>query len=155
MIERPRKDGGLHLGALLEELLGMLQLELEVMLVGIWAEPYLLKNHLGGIRLHLFCLLPLLVKELLVVEYLAHRRISLVADKHQVEFHLIRHGQGLGNWVNTLLGDILSDKAHLRSGDLLVYRGLVLVAFRLEMLIGLASLLETRWFRSVRSWHLG
>ena len=52
---------GLDLGPLLKELLRVLELELEIVLVSVRAEPDFLYDHLGRVRLHLLGLLLLLV----------------------------------------------------------------------------------------------
>ena len=98
----------------------MLQFELEVMLVGVRPEADLLDDHLGSVLFHLLGLLPLLVQILLVIEYLAHRRICLGADLHQVKFHFIGHLESLGYRIDAWLGDIVADKTNLRSDDLFV-----------------------------------
>ena len=115
------EDGCLHLGALLEELAGMLQFELEVMLISVGTEADLLDCDLGSILLHLLGLLPLLVEVLLVVEDLADRRISLGADLNQVKLHLVGHLQGLGDRIDARLGNVVTDKTDLRSKYLLIY----------------------------------
>ena len=138
------EDGGLHLhlGALLEELLSVLQFELEVMLVGVGAESYLLHDHFRGIRFHLLGLLALLIEIFLVVQNLAHRRVGLIADEDQIELQLVCYRKGFCKGIYSLLGNVLSNKAHLRGGYLLVDRRLVLIPLLCEMLVGLASFFE-------------
>ena len=105
----------------------MLQLELEVMLVCVRAEPYLLDDNLCRIGLHLLGFLLLLIEIFLIVQNFAHRRISLCAYLHQIKTKFIGKCQCLGNRIYTLLGDILSDKTYLKSVDLLIDVQLVLV----------------------------
>ena len=64
----------------------MLELELEVVLVGVRPEADLLDDNLGGVLLHLLGLLPLLVEVFLVVKDLADRRICLRAYLYKIEF---------------------------------------------------------------------
>ena len=132
----------LDLRTLLEELLSVLQLELEVVFVGVGAETDLLHDDLGGVGFHLLGLLLLLIQILLVVEYLAHRRIGLVADQNQIELKLIREGQSLGKGIYPLLGDVISHQANLGCGYLLVDKCLILIALLLESRVGLASFVE-------------
>lgn len=75
----------LHLVALLQETDGMLQLEVEIMLVGLRTEADLLDHHLRRIGTTLFLLLLLLIEVLLVLDDLAHRRIGVGRNHHQVE----------------------------------------------------------------------
>ena len=136
------EDGGLHLGTLLQELLRMLELELEVVLVGIGAETDFLENDLCGIALHLLGLLLLLVQIFLVIEYLAYGRIGLVGNEYQVEFQRICKRKSLGKGIYPLLGNVFTHETHLRGSNLLVNRHLVLVALLGEARVGLAGLLE-------------
>ena len=122
-----KEDRGLDLRAFLQELLGVLELELEVVLIGIGAEAYLLDDYLGRIDLHFLGLLLLLIDELLVVQNLAYRGIRLGTDLDKVEFQAVGKLESLRNGIYTLLGNIVSDKAYLRSCNLLIYPQFVLV----------------------------
>ena len=121
------EDRRLYLGAFLEELLGMLELELEVMLIGVGPEADLLDDHLGGVGFHLLGLLLLLIGEFLVIEDLANGGIRLGADLHQIQLQLIRHLESPGDRVYTRFRDILPYQANLLSSDLLIYVEFVLV----------------------------
>ena len=114
------EDRSLDFGPFLEEFLGMLELELEVMLIGVGTEPDLLDDDLRLVGLHLLGLLLLLIQVLLVVQYLADGRIGLRTYLHQIQFKFIRHFQCGGERVNTRLGDVVTDKTDLRSGDLVI-----------------------------------
>ena len=105
--------GCLDFRAFLQELLRMLELELEVVLVGVRPEADLLDDNLGGVLLHLLGLLPLLVEVFLVVKDLADRRICLRAYLYKIEFKLVRHLQGLGDRVDTRLRDVVTDQTNL------------------------------------------
>ena len=117
----------LDLGTLPEELLGVLELELEVMLIGVRTEADFLYHNLGGILLHLLGLLLLLVEILLVIKYLAHRRVSLGCNFHQVKFHLICHLHGYGDRINARLRNVVTDETHLWCPDLFIDVQLILV----------------------------
>ena len=58
------EDVGANLVAVLEKLLRVLELELVVVLVGLWSEPYFLHFHLHLLGLHLLGAFFLLVEEL-------------------------------------------------------------------------------------------
>lgn len=90
------KDRSLHFGSLLEEFLGMLEFELEVMLICVGAESYLLYDYLGSILLHLFGALTLLIEIFLIVKYFTNRRISLRTYLNKIQFLLLRHCEGFG-----------------------------------------------------------
>ncbi len=85
---------GLDLGAFLKKFARVLELELEIMLVGVWPETDFLDDYLGGVGLHFLCLLLLLVEELLIVDDLAYRRISLSTDLNQIQTEFISHLHG-------------------------------------------------------------
>ena len=112
------KDRGFPLGALLKEPLRVLELELEVMLVGIGTEPDLLDDNLRRVGLHLLRFLLLLIEILLIVQDLAYGRIGFGTDFDQVEFELLSQGTSLGNGIDALFRDVLPDKTYLRSGNL-------------------------------------
>jgi len=85
------------LRAFRKELFRMLQLELEVMFVGVRTETYLLYNYLGGVLLHLLGFLPLLIEILLVIQNLTYRRISLVAYLNKIQFKFVSQLYGIGD----------------------------------------------------------
>ena len=109
----------------------MLELELEVMLIGVGTKTDFLYDNLGRIRLDLLGLLALLVEILLVVEYLAHRGISLGAYLNEIKFQLVSQLKSLQDGINTRFRDIVADQTHLGSGDLAIDVELVLVFFLL------------------------
>ena len=117
----------LDLGTLPEELLGVLELELEVMLIGVRTEADFLYHNLGGILLHLLGLLLLLVKILLVIKYLAHRRVCLGSNLDQVEFHLVSHLHSCGNRIDARLRNVVTYETHLGCPDLLIDVQFILV----------------------------
>ena len=147
----PEEDGRLYLGAFLEEFLGVLELELEIVLIGVRAEAYFLYNHLGGVGFHLLRLLLALIEELLVVEYLTNWRIGLGTYLYQVELELICQFQCLCYRIYARLRDILPYQADLLGSDLLVYVQLVLIALlRLTRVRSATGRLEARRLRFVR-----
>ena len=117
----------------------MLEFELEIMFVGIWTEANLLDYNLAGIGLHFLGLLFLLVEILLVIKYLAYRRIGLCTDFHEVKFQLVSHLHGLGNRINSRFSDVVAYETNLRSGYLLVDVELIFILLRLEMRIRFAA----------------
>ena len=123
----PEEDGSLHLGTLGKELLGMLELELEIMVVGIGSEPYFLDDDLAAVLLHLLGFLFLLVDVLLIVKDLANRRIGLSADFNEVKVELIGHLHGLCDRIDAGIGDVVANETYLRSGNLLVDVQVILV----------------------------
>lgn len=126
----------------------MLEFELEVMLIGIGAETNLLDDNLGGIGLHLLGLFALLIEIFLIVQYLAHGRICLGTDFHQIKTESIRQSESLGDWIHPCFRDILSYETYLRSGNTLIYIKLIPVIL---LLTGIRSAtLGARRFRSVR-----
>lgn len=116
------EDGSLHLGPFLQEFLGMFELELEIMLVRVGAETDFLDDDFRSVGLHFLRLLPLLVQVLLVIQNLADWRISLGADLHKVQFHLLGKGERFGKGIDALFGDVVPYEAHLGSRNLTVGR---------------------------------
>ena len=123
----PEEDRSLDLGTLPEELLGVLELELEVVLIRIRAEADFLYHNLGGILLHLLGLLLLLVEILLVIKYLANRRVCLGSNLDQVKFHLVSHLHGSGNRIDARLRNVVTDETYSWSLDLVIDVQLILV----------------------------
>src|SRR5690606_42056005 len=68
-----------------QELLGMLQLELEVMVTGVRTESDFFYNRLLGIGLNFLLLLFLLVDELAVVDNPTDRRVSIRRNLNQIQ----------------------------------------------------------------------
>ena len=123
----PEEYRCLHLGTLSEELLGMLELELKVVLVSVRAEADLLDDYLGGILLHLLGLLLLLVEILLIVKYLAHRRVCLGGNLDQVKLHLVSHLHCCRNGIDARFRNVVTDETHLRCPDLVIDVQFILV----------------------------
>ncbi len=92
----------------------MVQLELKIVFISLRPETDFLYGNLAGIRLHLLGFLLLLVEILLAVDNLAHGRIRLVRNQHQVEFHFLSHLQCLRSGINTLFRDIVTDQTYAR-----------------------------------------
>ena len=123
----PEENRSLDLGTLTKELLGMLELELEVVLISVRTEADFLYHNLGGILLHLLGLLLLLVKILLVIKYLAHRRVCLGSNLDQVEFHLVSHLHSCGNRIDARLRNVVTYETHLWCPYLLIDVQFILV----------------------------
>ena len=114
------EDIGLDLRALLEEVHGVLELEVVVVVVGLGTETDLLDGHLRLVGLQLFGLLLLLVEELLVVGNAADGRIRLGRDLDEVQFHLVRKAQSVADRHDLRLFHVVSDDAYFGSRDLFV-----------------------------------
>lgn len=149
----PEEDCSLNLGTLLEELLGVLELELKVVLVGIGPEADFLDDHLGGVGLHLLGPLLLLVAVLLVIQNLADWGIGLGAYLHQIKLHFVRHCESLRDRIDARFGDVVSYETHLYGMNLIVDRKFVLVFLLVQTGVLLASARFVGGLRSVRSWH--
>lgn len=106
------EDIRLHFVAVFEELDGMFELEVVVMVIRLGSETNLLDFLLLLVRLHLFLLFLLRVEELLVVDNSADRRVSGRCYLDEIEILLIRNAHSLLKRVDTLLY-IVADKAHL------------------------------------------
>ena len=107
------EDIGFDFVAVLEELDGMLEFEIVVMVVGLRSETDFLDFHFLGIGLSLFLLFLLGVEEFLVVDDPADRRSGGRCDLDEVEVLVIRHAHGLFEIVDTGLY-VVADKAYLQ-----------------------------------------
>jgi hypothetical protein len=105
----------------LQELDGMVLLEIEVMIIGMRTEPDLLNNNLCSLLLKLFLLFFLLVKELLIVDDPAYRRIGRWSDLYEVELHVAGHLQRFVDRINSWL-DAFANHAHCLCPDLFIDR---------------------------------
>ena len=105
----------------------MLELELEIVFVGVGSEADFLDHNLRSVGFHLLGALALLIEILLVIQNLADGRIRLGADLNKVEFEFVGQGLGLGDRVNPLLRDVLSYETYLLGSDLSVDTELVLI----------------------------
>ena len=145
------EDISLDFGSFLQETLGVVELELEIMFVGLGTEANLLDDHLRSVRLLFLRLLFLLIDEFLVVDDLAYGRIGVRSDLHKIQFPFFSHLQRLCKRIDTLLGHIVSHHADTRGGDGIVDSEsfvLVLPVLR-EPLIRFARGLRSRFRGSV------
>ena len=110
----------LNLCALLQEVLGMLELEVIVVVVGLWTETNLLDYNLNLLCLDLLSLLLLLIEELLVVGNTAYWRICLGRDLDEVELHLISQLDSLLDGEHEVGLYVLTYDAHGWCCDLVV-----------------------------------
>ena len=120
------ENGGLHFRSLLQEFLRVLELELEVVLVGVGTETYLLDDYLRRIGLHFLGLFLLLIEIFLVIKDLAYRRIGLIADHDQVELHFACLPEGGVCLVDTGIVDVIADETDLCGRYLLIDIKLIL-----------------------------
>ena len=107
------EDVGFDFIAFFEELDGMLELEVIVMIVGLGTETDLFDLLLFLIRLCLFLFFLLCVEEFLVIYDAAYRRISRCSDLDEVEVLIIGNFHCLLEGVDTLLY-VVANKANLR-----------------------------------------
>ena len=89
------EDIDLHLIAFFKETLGVVELELKVVVVGLRAETDFFDDHFGGVGFALFVFLLLLVEILLVLYDSAHRRIGIGGNHHQVKTFVVCSDQRL------------------------------------------------------------
>ena len=97
----------------------MVQLELEVVVVGLGAEADFLDDDLGGFGLLVFQSLLLVEDELLVVHCLADWRVGIGLDFDQVDTQLLNDSQSLAQGIDISF-DTLAHQAHHRGFHLLV-----------------------------------
>ena len=113
------EDIGFDLVALLEELDGMFELEVVIMVIRLRTETDFLDLLLLLVSLRLFLFLLLRVEELLVINNTADRRIRCSRNLDEVEVLLISHLHSLLKRVDALLY-IVAYKAHLLNPTYLV-----------------------------------
>ena len=128
---------GLNLSTLLEEVLGVLELEVVVVVVGLWAKAYLLDYHLYLLSLNLLSLAFLLVEELLVVGNTTYRRIGLRRDLDKVKLHLVGQLQCLSDRQYKVRLNVLAYNTHCCCCNLVVDTIRVLLLWAATTLITL------------------
>ncbi len=106
--------------AFLEELDGVLELEVVVVVIGLRAESDLLDLLLFLVSLGFFLLFLLVVEELLVVDDAAHGWCGSRRDLDEIQILLIGHSQGLLEGVDTLLYVVANQANLLDSADFIV-----------------------------------
>ncbi len=97
----------------------MFELEVVVVVVGLRSETDFFHNYLGRLGFDFLGLLLLLVKILLIVEYLAYRRVGVGRNLYEVKLQLVGHVAGFLNGVYAG-GDIFAYKAHLAGTYVLI-----------------------------------
>src|SRR5690606_30064921 len=120
-------DVDLDLVAVLQEAAHLAQLDLVVALVGHRPELHFLDLDLAGLLLGLVGLLLGLELELAEVHDLAHRRIRVGLDLHQVEGFLLGHRKRLVARKHADHLAVAADHAHARDADFLVLSVLLAV----------------------------
>ena len=155
------EDVCLHLCALLQEVLGVAQLEVVVVIVGLRTETDLLDYDLHGFGLDLLSLTLLLIQELLIVGDTAHRGIGLGRNLEQVELHLVGQLDSLANREHDGIFDIVAYDAYLRCSDLVIDAMRILLLGATWPVGTLATVLRAcvvcprrKWFCSVYSFVL-
>ena len=97
----------------------MVQLELEVMVVGLGSEADFLDDDLSGFGLLVFQSLLLVEDELLVIHRLADWRVGIGLDFDQVDTQLLNDSQSLAQGIDISF-DTLAHQAHHRCLDFLI-----------------------------------
>ena len=110
---------GSDLGAFLEKVLGMLEFELKIVIVGIRTKANLLDQILGGVGFDFLLLFLFLVLEFAVISDTANGRGRGLRDKDQVKAQSFGYLQGLGQGVNPLF-HIFTDQANLFSSNVFI-----------------------------------
>ena len=114
------EDVSLHFVAFFEELDGVFELEVIIVVIRLRTEPDLLHLLFFLVSLRLFLFLLLCVEELLVINNAADRRRSRWSDLDEVKILVVRYFHSLLIRVDTLLY-IVANKAHLsHTADLVV-----------------------------------
>lgn len=106
--------------SLLEEALGVIELELVVVLISLGPEANLLDNNLGSVGFLLLRFLFLLIDVLLVINNLAHRRLGGRYYLDQVELECLSHLECFCKRIDVLLGNIVSYHPYPGGGNLAV-----------------------------------
>ena len=95
--DRPalEKHVGFYLRTLFQEFFGMVQFEIEIMIIRLRTEPDFLYYDLGLLCFKLLLLFTLLIKELTVIGNLTNRWICTGRDLYEIESEPFRNLQGL------------------------------------------------------------
>lgn len=110
---------GSNLGTFLEKVLGMLEFELKIVIIGIWAKANLLDQILGSMGLDFLLLFLFLVLEFAIISDSANGRGRGLRDKDQVKAQSFGNLQGLGQCVNPLF-HIFTDQANLLRSNVFI-----------------------------------
>lgn len=105
--------------AFFEEADGVVEFELEVVVVGLRAKAYFFDYDLAGLGFHLLLLFLEFVGELLVVDDFANGRLCIGGDFDEVETLVVGHLEGDASVVDGRF-DAFADDANGRCGDELV-----------------------------------
>ena len=114
------EDVGLHFVAVLEELGGMFELEVVVMVIGLLTETDLLNFLLFLVLLCIFLFFLLRVEELLVVDDAAYRRVGRCSYFDEVKVHVVGHLHSLAVRIDTLLYVVAYEAYFVDTADLVV-----------------------------------
>jgi hypothetical protein len=109
----------LNLGALFEELDGVLDLEVEVVIVGIGTKPDLLHDHLGRFGFSFLFLFLLFVEEFLIIHHLTNGGIGIGYNFYQVELLFLGNFPCFFKWIDIRF-NILSNEPYLGSGNIFI-----------------------------------
>ena len=133
----------------------MFELEVEVMVVGLWAEAYLFDSDLCGFSFLLFLSLFLLIEIFLVIHYFAHRGLRCGRDLYEVQLQLFGNAASFLNRIYTLL-DIVAYESHFAGTDILVDGVEVLFLIARHWRPGTVTVgMVTALTSSVGTWRIG
>ena len=97
----------------------MVQLELEVVVIGLGSEADFLDDDLSGLGFLFLQALFLVKDELLVVHGLTNRRVGIGLDLNKVDTQFLYDSQGLTQWVDVRFYTF-THQTHHRSFHLLI-----------------------------------
>ena len=103
---------GFYLRAFLEEALGVLELEVVVMVIGLRAETYFLDYDLCCLFLLLFLAFFLLIEEFLIIDNATYRRLGGCGDLHKIKLQLVGDAACLLNREYSVF-NVVTHKSHL------------------------------------------
>ncbi len=110
----------LHLRSLLKEVLGVLQLEVVVVVVGLRSETYLFNDYLHGLGLDFFGLFLLVVQEFLVIGYARDWGVGVRRYLYEVEFHLVGEPERVADGHYFRFFNVVPHDPYLRRRDVFV-----------------------------------
>ena len=110
----PEKDISFYFGSLFQKVLGMLQFEIVVMIIGIGSETDLLNHHFRDFCLDLLRLFLLLIEEFRIIDNPTDGGIGFRGDLHQIQTQLFGLIERFAQRYDHRLFDIFAHKSDLR-----------------------------------------
>lgn len=106
------KDFNLYLVAGLEKVDSVLKQEVEVVLTNLGTKADFLNHNLGGVSLHLFLFLFLLIEKLLILNDFAYWRIRVGRDLNQIQTLIVSYLQCVADTENLWLHAFANQANH-------------------------------------------